>query len=564
MGNQKRHNAITFKPYSQNQGWLFPPTLGQMIPEHHKVRLVNDAIDGMDIDPILSTYKGGGTSSYHPKMLLKVLVYGYTEKIYSSRKLEKALKENICFMWLGGMQQPDHNTLNIFRRHRLNKTVKEVFAQVLLLLIEQGYVKLEDYYVDGTIMESVANRYTFVWSKNVERYKTSLLNKIADLISYIEHTNEKEIEPKQTKEATPVLNKDELKVTDSEALKQTINRLNEGLASSTEPVKELKKKKTRLNNLKNKHLPKLEGYEKQESLLDGRSSYSKTDTDATFMRTKDDHLRNGQVRACYNIQIGTEEQYIINYTLHQTPSDKFIFINHMDNTNGLLDSIGANKPASIIADGGYGSEENYEYLEKQKVDAYVKYPGFYKQQKGNKFKNPFDSRTLYYNEDLDVIICPMGQNMKHIGTKERETKTGRIRHLDLYSATNCNNCPLKGRCTKAKGNRIIEVNHKVKEYQNKACQLLTSEQGRQKSKQRSIDVEPVFGQIKESRGFKRFMLTSLEGVEIETALLSIAHNFVKWHIQRENERTGPSKRKSNNGKSPKNPQDERGLSSKAA
>jgi len=564
MGKQKRHNTITFKPYSQNQGWLFPPTLGQMIPEHHKVRLVNDAIEGMDIDPIISSYEGGGTSSYHPKMLLKVLVYGYTEKIYSSRKLEKALQENVCFMWLAGMQQPDHNTINTFRRHRLNNTIKEVFAQVLLLLIEQGYVKLEDYYVDGTIMESVANRYTFVWDKNVKRYKASLLEKIAELISYIEHTNEKELKPKQTNEQTQVLNKDEPKVSDSEALKETINRLNESLASSTQPEKEIKKKRTRLKHLKNKHLPKLEGYEKQETILNGRSSYSKTDVDATFMRTKDDHLRNGQVRACYNIQIGTEDQFIINYTTHQTPSDKFIFIDHMNDTKGLLNSIGANKLENIIADGGYGSEENYGYLEEEEFNAYVKYPGYYKQQKGNKFKNPFDVRTLYYNEDQDVYICPMGQHMMHVGTKERETKTGRVRHLDLYSASNCNNCPLKGRCTKAKGNRIIEVNHKNRKYQTKARQLLTSEQGRIKSKKRSIDVEPVFGQIKESRGFKRFMLTTLEGVEIETALLSIAHNFVKLQIQKENERTGPPKRKSNKSKPPRNPRNEQNSSSKAA
>lgn len=543
MSKQKRHTAVVFKPYVQNQGWLFPPTLGEMIPIHHKVRLINDAIEGMDLDPILSTYEGGGRSSYHPKMLLKVLVYGYTEKIYSSRKLEKALKENICFMWLSGLQQPDHNTINTFRRHRLNNTVKEVFAQVLLLLIEQGYVKLEDYYVDGTIMESVANRYTFVWAKNVQRYKASLLNKIADLITYIEQTNEKESVSSTSPDSTQILNSDQPKLSDSEALKQTINRLNESLESSTESDKALKKKQTKLKHLQDKHLPKLEEYEKQESILNGRSSYSKTDPDATFMRTKEDHLGNGQLKACYNIQLGTENQFIINYTLHQTPSDKVVFTTHMDNTLDLLQSIDAPKPKNAVTDGGYGSEENYEYLEAEGIQAYVKYPGFYRQQQGNKFKHPFDQRTLYYNEKKDIWTCPMGQPMVHIGSKEKKTSSGKIQTIDLYSTRNCNKCPLKGACTKAKGDRILEVNHKARQYREQARKRLNSLKGIRKRKQRNTDVEPVFGHIKQCRGFRRFLLTTLDGVSTETGLLSIAHNFTKWHLQKEAIRIGMPKSK---------------------
>jgi transposase len=123
MGDQKkkRHNKVTFKPYDQSQMWLLPPSLGELIPSNHLSRLVNAAIDGLDLEPILNTYEGGGSSTYHPRMLLKALVYGYVEQIYSSRKIEKALKENICFMWLCGMQQPDHNTLNRFRQGPVKK-----------------------------------------------------------------------------------------------------------------------------------------------------------------------------------------------------------------------------------------------------------------------------------------------------------------------------------------------------------------------------------------------------------------------------------------------------------
>jgi transposase len=536
MSNKKRHTELVFKSYVQDQSWLFPPHLGEMIPVNHKVRLVNLVIDGMNIDKILSSYKGGGTSSYHPKMLLKVLVYAYIEKIYSSRMIEKALRENVCFMWLSGMQQPDHNTINTFRRHRMNGTVKEVFAQVLLLLIDQGYVKLEDYYVDGTKMESVANRYTFVWAKNTERYTTAVLNRVANLIAYIEQTNEEDVEKSSKKgDSKPsdeaILNEGQTKITDSEALEKAIKQIDAKLNSSTESAEEIKKKKTKLKQLKEKELPKLREYEQQKELLNGRSSYSKTDPDATFMRTKDDHLNQGQLKPCYNVQLGTEGQFITNYTIHQTASDMSSFIPHMNDTLNLLESINKQKPKNVIADAGYGCEENYDYLDEQDINAYVKYPGYYKEQ-NDKLKDPFDQRKLYYNEKEDYFICPMGQRMNFIGTREKQVAPGKTKHLHSYSAKNCEGCPLKGVCSKAKGNRVIDVNKNSKAQRDKAKANLNSLKGIRKRRQRNIDTESVFGHIKQDRGFRRFMLTSIEGVSIEMGLLSIAHNITKWHLNR--------------------------------
>ncbi len=532
-GGGKRHNAVTFKPYVQNQAWLFPPSLGELIPADHKVRLISAAIDGMELDPILATYKGGGTSSYHPKMLLKVLVYGYVEKIYSSRAIEGALKENVCFMWLSGMQQPDHNTLNVFRKHRLNQTVKQVFAQVLLLLIDQGYVRMEDYHVDGTKMESVAGRYSYVWAKNVERYKSGLLDKIAVLIAQIEQTNEQE--EAGTGSGAPstegVLQEGQSRISDSEAVQAAIKRINEDLKTGSTAEKEVKKKRRKLDKLTNEHLPKLRRYEEQQELLNGRSSYSKTDVGATFMRTKDDHLGNGQLKPCYNLQLGTENQFILNYTLHQSSSDMALFTDHMDDTLSLLNQFNVRAPKNVVADAGYGSEDNYSYLESAGMEAYVKYPGFYKEQKGT-FKNPFDWRTLHYNEESDYWVCPMGQRMyKYQQTEQKDA--GTISH---YKAANCERCPLKGVCSKAAGNRIIHVNHRARNYRRAARKRLESLKGIRKRRQRNIDVEAVFGHIKGDRHFRRFMLTSLEGVETETGLLAIAHNFIKWHLQRKAKR----------------------------
>jgi transposase len=151
---------------------LLPPSLEEMIPENHPVRVVNQVIDTIDIDPLLAKYQGGGCSSYHPRLMLKVLIYGYLTNTYSSRKIEEALRQNIHFMWLSGMQYPDHNTINRFRSDRLKDVLKEVFTQVVHLLIESGHVNLKEVYLDGTKIEANANRYTFVWGRSIKERVT--------------------------------------------------------------------------------------------------------------------------------------------------------------------------------------------------------------------------------------------------------------------------------------------------------------------------------------------------------------------------------------------------------
>ena len=516
---QKRHNQVVFKPYEQDQMWLLPPSLGELIPPNHIVRLVSDAIDGMDMSTILQAYEGGGASNYHPKMLLKALIYGYIEKLYSSRRIEKALKENICFMWLCGMQQPDHNTINRFRKGQLKNTVKDVFAQVLLLLIEKGFVNLDDYYVDGTKMESVANRYTFVWAKSVARYKANLLEKIAVLVEQIEQTNEEELKVEtRDQEGLP-------KIQDTEALQKTIDQINEQLSEELGKNKKLSKQ---VKKLKEEHLKKLGEYEQHEQILDGRSSYSKTDPDATFMRMKDDHMRNGQLKPAYNIQLGTSDQFIINYTLHQNTTDWPVFIPHMEDTQVLLEGINQRLPKRCIGDAGYGSEENYEYLEQKGIESYLKYPGYFKEQKTSFKKNGFHSKNLHYNAQLDCYICPMGQKMTYRRTTKRTSKTGYESEIKVYQAQRCDGCPLRSVCHNSATERMIQVSPQLNRHRKIAKENLDSLRGIRLKKKRNWDVEPVFGHIKSNRLFNRFLLTSLGKVNIEMGLLAIAHNIKKW------------------------------------
>jgi transposase len=173
-----------FKEYHQDQLMMLPPSFDELIPSDHPVRIVNHVIDEINLDSVLRKYKGGGSSSYHPRMLLKVLVYGYLNNTYSSRKLEAATKENIHYMWLAGMSHPDHNTINRFRSDRLKGVIKKVFTQVVMLMAENGLVDLQNVYTDGTKIEANANRYTFVWGKRIKNSKERIAKQLEELWDY--------------------------------------------------------------------------------------------------------------------------------------------------------------------------------------------------------------------------------------------------------------------------------------------------------------------------------------------------------------------------------------------
>ena len=189
---KRKNPPPVFKEYVQGQVVFLPTDIEAQIPPKHLVRIVNSSIEKMDLSALLAQYKGGGTSSYHPKMLLKVLVYAYTQQIYSSRKIAKALRENIYFMWLSGNQRPDFRTINRFRSEVVQDVIEVIFTSVLELLIEGGYVKLENYFLDGTKIEANANKYSWVWAKSTKRYKQKLQEKVKQLIVQIEQVNEAE------------------------------------------------------------------------------------------------------------------------------------------------------------------------------------------------------------------------------------------------------------------------------------------------------------------------------------------------------------------------------------
>jgi transposase len=489
---------------------LLPPSLEEMIDPNHPVRVVNQVIESLDIDLLIKKYTGGGSSSYHPRLMLKVLVYGYLTNLYSSRKIEQAVTQNKHFMWLSGMSYPDHNTINRFRSERLKGVLKEVFSQVVLLLVEKGIITLKEAYLDGTKIEANANRYTFVWGRSIIKSRERIKRQLDELWAYAESVDREELENNEP---------DSFEKIDQESVLRTIESIDKALKGKQVD----KKVKQKLDYARKNWPENLNKYEQQEKHLGNRNSYSRTDPDATFMRMKEDHMLNGQLKPGYNWQISTENQYILGYTIHQTTNDTTTLQSHLES---LKDNLGK-MPDTLVADAGYGSEENYAYLEKNDVEAFVKYQYFHKEQSKKWRTDPYRTENLRYDEDNDYYICPAGQQMAFIKEKIRITDNGYKQVNRLYQAQNCQGCHMREACNKSKGNRCIEINPNLNRYKSIIRERLNSERGKKYRSQRPVDVEAVFGIIKNNKNYRRFLLRGLEKVEIETGLLALAHNLSK-------------------------------------
>jgi transposase len=285
-----KSDKITYKPYDQRQTYLIPPSVDELIPENHMVRLVSEVIDGMGIEGLLRKYRvgGGGASRYHPQMMIKLFVYGYMTKVCSSRMLAKAARENVMFMWLACGQKPDFRTLNDFRGKVLKAVMEELFVTSVKMLKAKGYIKLENYFIDGTKIESAAGRYTFVWKKAVETNDRKLDEKLRAYIRTAEDIWEDENREYGDKDLEELGGKDGYTGKD---VKELAGALRERLKKlDTEKDVECKKRlKNVLKTIEKDCLPRKKKYEQAKRTAGKRNSYSKTDHDATFMRMKEDH-----------------------------------------------------------------------------------------------------------------------------------------------------------------------------------------------------------------------------------------------------------------------------------
>jgi transposase len=357
---------------------LLPVNMNELIPPNHLVRVMHEFVEQMDLTPLEAKYVGGGTSSYHPKMMLKVYLYAYSQKIFTSWRIAKALRESIPFMWLSGNNRPGFRTINYFRGHILKGVIEEIFVALLVLLVEAGYIKLE----------ANANKYSFVWAKSTARYEKQLAEKVKVLFEQIEqlnaaedaHYGEHDLE--EVGEAGPIA---------AEKVAQQVDKLNERLKKESPEQAATDEKGP------DDRQPPQDGGEGQLS-----------------------QRIEGQLKAAYNNQTGTENQFVVGFSLHQEAGDTTCMIPHLKKVKRWLGKL----PAKIDSDAGYGSEENYAYLNQETVGNFLKYIGFDREQKKRYQPDPFKAENMPYDPLQDEFTCPNQKQLTYVRTNKEKTRNG--------------------------------------------------------------------------------------------------------------------------------------------
>ena len=507
---------LHFRSYDPDQTLLFPQRIDRDIPKDDPVRILKSVIESLDLSGFKKLYHERGRSPYHPKMMLMVILYSYMNNVYSCRKIEKLLYRDIYYIWLSGYQKPDFATINRFR-NRVKNEIGHIFTLLVLILVEKGFVTLEVEYLDGTKIESKANKYTFVWRKSVERNREKLLEKIRVLLQQI---NEQMAQDKaadvDTLELTPQ--------TLCEISKEFKEALGSEPEAKTKEEKAAQRGKNKMFKELERHGEKLAEYNSRLEQMEGRNSISKTDPSATFMRMKEDAMCNGQTKPGYNLQISSENQFITDFALFPNPTDTLTFIPFLGSFPGRYGRF----PKRVVADSGYGSEENYRFMDEAGIEGFVKYNRFHLEHRPRYKPDTFHPDSLYYNEEGDYYICPMGQRMSRTGTVQTRTEGGYISQSACYRAIRCKGCPLRCLCYKAKANqRTIRVNHRLNAYKRKACELLTSEEGIKERGRRCIEPEAVFGQMKSNMAYRRFRHMRKDKVVMDFTFFAIAFNIKK-------------------------------------
>ena len=454
----------------------------------------------------------------NPITLFEIVLFAYMERKFSSHQIVKCCKTDIRFMWLlNGEPAPSVATVKRFLSERLGEVIEDLFYQFVEKLYEMGEVKYRNLFVDGTKIEANANKYTFVWKKAVEKNLIKLNSKI--------------------EARTPVIcERYGLVQTSLEECYETLMRQAQWIDLTFAHGKG--KHKTQLQ----KDIEELSEYiEKKAEYLThlgrmrGRNSYSKTDVDATFMHMKDDHMRNGQLKPGYNIQIGVESEYIVGLGAFSNRTDVqtlIPFLNRIKNHSKRTFE-------RIIADAGYESRENYLYLEENDQESYIK-PTNYEISKTRKYKaNPYTVENMKYDEGSDTYTCTNGDILYFAYEKTEKTSNGYEVQTRYYRNHSCEGCPHIGKCHRSqKGFREIKVSPEFIRQRQKSLENITTDEGAQLRMNRSIQVEGVFGVLKQDFGFKRFLMRGKRNVETQFFLLAFAFNVEKLCNKKKSGRFG--------------------------
>lgn len=524
------------KNYTLNGGKYqlkLPLNIDYLVPDSDSVRLLSQFVEEMDLTDLYSTYSRLRENQATPRQMLKVSIYSYMNNLYSSRLMEQSCRRDVNFMYLlEGSPAPDHATFARFRSIHLAACSKTIMAEVTEFLHDIGEISGDAIFIDGTKIEASANKYTFVWKKAVTKNLERLLTKLADLVAECE-----------TAYGIKLVYQNQVRLKHVKKLRKRLYVLKE--KENIEFVHGCGKRKNPLQRSIEKleeYLNKLKEYTQKIHICGKRNSYSKTDKDATFMRMKEDAMKNGQLKPAYNLQHGVDSEYIVWLALENKPNDTTTLIPFLKSMENSLKF----KYKKIVADAGYESEENYVYLEKNGQLAFIK-PANYEISKTRKFQNDISRiENMEYNEAGDYYVCKAGRKLTLSKVIKRKSKTGYESEKTIYSSEDCNNCQYKSKCIKGNNCKTpieerlknLETSKVLNKFRKEDLERIVSDEGCELRMNRSIQVEGSFGEIKQNMGFRRFLCKGQNNVLAESILLAIAHNINKLHNKIQLDRIG--------------------------
>ena len=479
-----------------------------MIPEKSPVRLLSAQLEELEYGKLYEAYSSKGRkSAAEPRVLFKVLVHGYLCGIYSSRKLEEACQYRIDFRWLlEDRKAPDHSTLARFRTGRCKEAVEDLFYQFVRKLEEAGETDHKAVFLDGTKLESRAGRYTFVWRKRVEKQLALVKEKLRALTG----------------------------LTTSAAVRSLL----EEEAGEIVFVRGTGKRKSQAQRDWEKTQALLERWERYEAMRstmgEGRNSYSKTDPDATFMRLKEDHMRNGQLKPGYNVQIAVNSEYITGLEAFSDRTD-------VRTLRPMLEKLSRQHQAryeEVVADAGYESLENYLYLERSGQMCFIK-PTNYDQKRTKKFQKQVGRIENMNNDpEEDCFTCAQGRKLT-LRRESTEEKEGQFVSTAWYRCENCAGCPSRSQCCRAKNPdkpKELCLQKTFWEKREQATRNIMTERGIHLRLCRSIQAEGSFALLKNDFGFRRFLTWGKTNIRTELFLLALAFDLKKLWMKREHGR----------------------------
>ena len=517
-----------------NYQFKLPFEMEVLIPDDDPVRRLNAFVEELELSDLYQSYGKIKSSQVTPRQMFKIVIYAAMNRIYSCRDIETACKRDINFMYLlEGKPAPDHATIARFLSLHFSQCSKKTLAEVTEMLYNLGEISGIHIFIDGTKIESAANRYTFVWKKAVTKHQKRLCQKIAVFVEECEILyglrfifNGKKFGLRTLKKIRKKLY--QIKEEEGIVFVHGIGKRKTQIQKSIETLEE--------------YLEKLKEYTKKIHRCGDRNSYSKTDPDATFMRMKEDHMRNGQLKPAYNLQHGVDSEYITWLDVTQRPTDTRTLIPFLKDMEENLTF----HYRDIVADAGYESEENYLFLEENGQNAYIK-PNNYEQSKKRKYKNDIGRmENMTYEEDTDRYICFHGKELPWKYDRKEKTATGYQRITSVYECADCKGCPYKTKCIKGNHSKTpmedrvkrLYVSKTMKEKRSEDLERITSEYGTRLRMNRSVQAEGSFADVKADMAFRRYSYRGMENVTAQSVILAIAHNINKFHHKIQNDRTG--------------------------